>query len=165
MRYAGVMENDTVDCIQGICVSFWCQGCLHKCQGCHNPQTWDKDGGYELPDNYIDKILDLIDKNGIRRDFSVLGGEPLCDDNKYMVRDLCAAVRSHYPDITIYIWSGGLYEDLIQDPVIKEILSYCTYLIDGPFVLSKRDITRPLRGSTNQRVIYLKSNPPDIISE
>ena len=49
MKYAGVIPNDTVDVDKGLSVSFWVQGCPHHCPGCHNPETWDKDGGYELP--------------------------------------------------------------------------------------------------------------------
>ena len=87
MKYAGIIENDTVDIDNGIAVSFWCQFCPHHCEGCHNPETWDKQGGYELPKDYIQQIIGLLKKNGIHRDLSILGGEPLCDANIQTVYD------------------------------------------------------------------------------
>ena len=78
MRFAGIMENDFTDGI-GICVSFWTQGCPYHCNGCQNPQTWDFNGGSELPDNYIDIIIKLLHKR-FKHNLSILGGEPLCAD-------------------------------------------------------------------------------------
>ena len=46
MKYAGIINNDVVNG-KGVCVSFWSQGCPHRCPGCHNPQTWDFDKGIE----------------------------------------------------------------------------------------------------------------------
>ena len=65
LRYAGLKENDIVDG-EGVCVSFWVQGCCHHCDGCHNPDTWDINGGLELPNTYIDDIISLLSKNGYR---------------------------------------------------------------------------------------------------
>ena len=62
MRFAGIIENDIVDSISGINVSFWCQGCLFHCPHCHNSQTWDLNGGQELPQNYKEIVLELLHK-------------------------------------------------------------------------------------------------------
>ena len=153
MRYAGVRSNDTVDCLDGVCVSLWLQGCPHHCEGCHNPETWDVNGGYDLPSDYIDRILVLLRKNGIHRDLSILGGEPMTDGNLDIILPLLKRVKSVYPDTKIYLWSGYTYETLIKRPKAFQAISLDDVLIDGRFDLSHRDITLPLRGSPNQRVI------------
>ena len=77
MRYAGLIKNDIVDCDDGICVSLWLQGCPHRCKGCHNPETWDFNGGTEIPiEELIKEIIKSINENGVERNFSVLGVEP-----------------------------------------------------------------------------------------
>ena len=156
MKYAGLMENDIVDG-EGVCVSLWTQGCPHHCPGCHNPETWDFEGGYEVPEDIRGKIVKAISANGITRNFSVLGGEPLCEENLDFVLSIITAVRTAYPNIKIYIWSGYTFKELIdrQDPRIINILKQSNVLIDGPYEESLRDITLPLRGSSNQNIIML----------
>ena len=104
MRYAGLMENDFSDG-EGVCVSLWNQVCPHLSPGCHNPQTWDFHGGYEVPEDIRGKIVKAISANGITRNFSILGGEPLCKQNLDFVLNIVQAVRIAYPNIKIYIWS------------------------------------------------------------
>lgn len=156
MKYAGLMENDFTDG-SGVCVSLWTQGCPHHCSGCHNPETWDFNGGYEVPDNIRGQIIKAISANGITRNFSILGGEPLCDQNLDFVYNVVSAIRIAYPNIKIYIWSGYTLEELTEknNPKIIEILKKANYLIDGRYIDELRDITLPLRGSSNQRIIKL----------
>lgn len=156
MKYAGLMENDIVDG-EGVCVSLWTQGCPHHCPGCHNPETWDFEGGYEVPEDIRGKIVKAISANSITRNFSVLGGEPLCEENLDFVLSIITAVRTAYPNIKIYIWSGYTFKELIdkQDSRIINILKQSNVLIDGPYDESLRDITLPLRGSSNQNIIML----------
>lgn len=153
MKYAGLKINDCVDG-DGIVVSFWTQGCPHRCPGCHNPETWDFDGGMELPNDIKGQIIKAISANGVMRNFSVLGGEPLCDENKELVDEIVTAVRITYPDIKIYLWTGYEYDTLIEkcDDNINHILNQIDILIDGPFVLAERDLTLELRGSHNQKI-------------
>lgn len=153
LRYSCVMENDTVDTLEGINVSFWVQGCPFHCKGCHNPQTWDYDKGIELPKDYIKKVMTLLRKNGIHRNLSVLGGEPLFGDNYSITYNLVKSVKESMPDVVIYVWTGGDYEDIVNNPNMMDILNYIDILVDGRFILEKRDITLTLRGSGNQRVI------------
>lgn len=156
MRIAGLKLNDCVDG-DGISVSLWTQGCPHRCPGCHNPETWDYEGGYE--DNEIrGKIIKALSANGIQRNFSILGGEPLCSQNKEDVLSILTCVKVAYPNIKIFLWTGYSYEDLLDrnDEQINAILNQVDILIDGPFVQEKRDLTLYLRGSSNQRVINLQ---------
>ena len=81
MHIAGIKENDIVDG-EGVCVSVWFQGCPHQCLGCHNPETWSFNGGYEIEYEELEKqVLEAIKRNGIKRNLSLLGGEPLCEPN------------------------------------------------------------------------------------
>lgn len=155
MRYAGIKENDIVDG-EGVCVSFWVQGCCHRCGGCHNPDTWDLDGGLELPNTYIDDIIELLSKNGIHRNLSILGGEPCLPSNVSIVLPLLKKVRTALHSVKIYLWSGYTYEQLLGREDTKELLQYIDVLIDGRFELAHRDITLKFRGSPNQRVIDVK---------
>ena len=158
MRLAGLKLNDCVDG-EGISVSLWTQGCPHRCKGCHNPETWDFNGGYEDETNNIrGQIVKALSANNTQRNFSILGGEPLCEQNKEDVLTILASVRMAYPHIKIFLWTGYIYEKLIEenDDTIKNILSKVDVLIDGPFIEKERDISLYLRGSRNQRVIDLK---------
>ena len=106
------------------------------------------------------EILQAISANGITRNFSILGGEPLCDENIFLTTLVIQEVRKVYPNINIYLWTGYTYEDLIKrnDPHLTYILDNINYLIDGPFILAKRDITLKLRGSCNQRILKKEGN-------
>lgn len=156
MKYAGLMENDFSDGC-GVCVSLWTQGCPHQCPGCHNPETWDFDGGYDVPDDIRGKIIKAISANNITRNFSILGGEPLCEQNLDFVLNIITAVRTAYPHIKIYIWSGYTFAELIErkDNRIIDILKQANFLIDGKYIEDLRDTTLPLRGSSNQNIITL----------
>ena len=101
-RYAKITFNDIVDG-EGICVSFWTQGCPFRCPGCHNPDTWDFNGGVEIPSDIKGQIIKALSANGVQRNFSVLGGEPLCEENLDLVHSLIMAVRIAYPEIKIFV--------------------------------------------------------------
>ncbi len=174
MKYAGIINNDVVNGYD-VCVSYWCQGCHFRCPGCHNPQTWDFDGGYDADENeLINKIIESISENGIQRNLSILGGEPLCNENIDFTYRLVNEVKERYPNIKIFCWTGYKYEDLVSfcdasltytgkklDIAYKLsmiLLLYVDVLIDGKFDINNRDITLPFRGSKNQRVIDLKKS-------
>lgn len=156
MRYADIKKNDIVNG-QGVCVSFWCQGCPIKCPGCHNSAIWNFDGGKEFTPATMSEIIQAIAANGIERNFSILGGEPLCDENIFLTHLVIQEVRKHYPNIKIFLWTGYYYEDLKKknDSHLSYILSNINYLIDGPFIQEQRDITLKLRGSHNQHILKM----------
>lgn len=151
IRLAGVTANDVIDG-EGVCVSVWLQGCPHRCKGCHNPEAWDFEGGTLYnQDMVIFEILKLIEENNIKRNLSILGGEPLCPENADFVLYLTKVVKNVHPEIKIFCWTGYNIEELDT-----KYLKYIDTLIDGKFELDKRDITLKFRGSMNQRIINVK---------
>ena len=155
-KYAAIKANDIVDIDEGICVSFWTQGCPHRCKGCHNPETWDFNGGIEFTEETMQELIKLISANGIHREFSILGGEPLCPQNILLVSSIVARVKKEYPNIRIFLWTGYTLEYLLKskDANMQYLLKEIDVLIDGPYIEAQRDIRLPLRGSANQRVHY-----------
>lgn len=156
MRYAGIIKND-IAAAPGINLTFFTQGCPHRCHGCHNPETWDFDGGKEFNQEVMKEIIDGLTANGMHRDLCIMGGEPLCAENLFLTHFVIHSVLQVLPKTKIYLWTGYLYEDLQKstDTRLKNILQLVDVLIDGPFIESERDITLQMRGSRNQRIIYL----------
>ena len=154
-----MVKND-IAAGEGVNVSFFTQGCPFKCKGCHNPQTWDFSGGKEFSPATLTELLDALSANGVKRNLSIMGGEPLCEENIFLVSLVILSVKEQFPDIKIYVWTGYTYEDLQirsqLEPKIKTILDNIDYLIDGPFILEERDITLAMRGSRNQRILDMK---------
>lgn len=152
-HYAEIKENDCTNG-KGICVSFWTQGCPHHCFNCHNPETWSYSGGkIASAENILTTILEAINKNGVMRNFSILGGEPLCPENIELVEYLINNIRKVFPKIKIYLWTGYKKENFNSKQL--SIANEINVLIDGPYEDSLRDITLELRGSSNQN-IYIK---------
>lgn len=154
MRYADVIWND-IAAGDGLCVSFYTQGCPHHCPGCHNPETWDFEGGKDFPSTLLDELPTRLNAQGIKRSLCILGGEPLCQENLFLTHLLIRTVKDKSPDTKIYLWTGYLYEDLKNNnnTHIQYILNNINTLIDGPFIQEERDITLKMRGSRNQRII------------
>jgi len=86
-----------------------------------------------------------------------MGGEPLCDENKFLTYMIIENVKKVYPDVKVYIWTGYVLENLVKsnDDRIKRILDLTDTIIDGPYIEEERDITLHMRGSKNQRIINL----------
>lgn len=157
MKYAGIIKND-VAAGEGVCVTFFVQGCGFHCQGCHNPETWDFNGGYDFTQETLDNIIKSLNANGVQRNFCVMGGEPLHPDNLLLTNLVITEVKKHYPNIKIYVWTGYTYKQLLDrtEKMLQNILSNIDVLIDGLFIQEQRDITLPMRGSRNQNIIKLK---------
>ena len=134
----------------GIRVSIFMLGCTFNCKNCFNKETHDFNAGLEFDDNVIEKILDLSKSEHIKG-LSILGGEPLHKKNILGTTKLAKEFRSKYPNKTIWVWTGNLYED-IKD---YEIFNYIDVLVDGRYVDELHDFTLDYRGSSNQRVIEI----------
>ena len=153
VKFAAINKNDFING-EGVCVSIWVQGCPHHCKGCHNPEQWDFNGGNEIDiDILINEILIAIEANGIQRNFSILGGEPMAQRNISNTLYILEQIKKHFPNIKTYVWTGYTIEELLS-LYNKEILQNIDILIDGRFILEERDITLKLRGSKNQRILY-----------
>lgn len=150
MRYAGINKNDFT-AAPGVSVTFFTQGCPHRCHGCHNPETWDFNGGKEFTPQVLDTIVEALTANGITRSLAIMGGEPLCEENLFMTLLVISYVREKLPWVKIYVWTGFYYENLLKNsnPHLQKILESVNVLIDGPYIESLRDITLPMRGSSN----------------
>ena len=150
-NYNTIIKNDVANG-EGVCVSFWVQGCPHKCNGCFNPETWSFTGGQPYTERTKWEIIEAISDNGIQRNFSILGGEPLADRNFEMTKDILRAVRTAYPHIKIFLWTGYSFKDISQNEDYFEILKYVDVLIDGKFIKSLKHLGLKWRGSTNQKI-------------
>ena len=150
MRIAGINKNDVVNG-EGICVALFTQGCPFHCKGCFNPETWDYNGGKEVPiSDLISDVEAAIAANGVPRNFSILGGEPLIERNLEELKILLSTVKKDFPHITIFLWTGFTIEELTSAQ--KEVTQYIDVLIDGQYNEKLRDVSLHLRGSSNQRI-------------
>ena len=157
MKYAGLIEND-FSAAPGVSVTFFTQGCPHRCKGCHNSNTWDFNGGKEFTPEVLSDIINALKKNNVKRNFCIMGGEPLCDENLLLTCILIENVKKKSPETEIYVWSGYTYEELLEshNPKMKIIFDNINYLIDGPYIQELRDVTLEMRGSSNQRIVRIK---------
>lgn len=164
MRIAAVNNDDTVNSVDGPAISLWVYGCPHHCQGCHNPELWNF-----KPDNFLYEVRNTIDEEvfwnkylkpllediDIKKNLAILGGEPLAPNNRLFVSNIILYVHKFFPDRKILLWSGYSLEEIekiFNKPYEIDFLSYVTYLITDRFDIKKRDVTLPLRGSSNQRI-------------
>ena len=156
VRYAGLNKNDFING-EGVCVSLWVQGCPHHCPGCHNSEQWNFEGGKYINNQLlIEEIFTALTENGIQRNFSVLGGEPLAPQNVNDTWEILWHVKRKFPNIKTYVWTGYTLEELYElyESSKETLLENVDVLIDGRFELKQRDITLKLRGSSNQRILY-----------
>lgn len=150
VRLSTINKNDFING-EGVSVSLWMQGCPHRCPGCHNPELWNYNGGVEKSINEVLKeIYAAISANNIQRNFSVLGGEPLCPENVEDVIQIIKNVKASFPNIKVFIWTGYNLDELKN----KEIFEYTDVLITGRYIQALRDITLKWRGSSNQKILY-----------
>ena len=153
MRYAGIIKND-FSAAPGVSVTFFTQGCPHRCEGCHNPETWDFEGGEEVTHDTILDVIEAITANGLHRNLCIMGGEPLCPENQFLTNLIINSVKEKLPDTKVYLCTGYYLKDLdFNNNRIEQILDKVDYIIDGPFEKDKRDITLFMRGSSNQHIL------------
>ncbi len=149
LRIAGTIQDSIVDG-PGIRYVIFTQGCPHHCSGCHNPQTHDFDGG-KIADT--EQMIMQIKSNPLLYGVTFSGGEPFCQAKALV--PIAEAVKAMHKHLMIY--TGYLYEELLEmkEVDIHRLLELADVLVDGPFLIEKRDLTLQYRGSDNQRVIDL----------
>ena len=146
MRIANYIQDSIVDG-RGLRFTLFTQGCPHRCEGCHNPQTHDFDGGREMS---TDEIVAIILKNPLTDGVTFSGGEPFAQ-----ARDCAAIARAvREKGLNVWAYSGYTFEQLLAgSDDMRELLSLCDVLVDGPFILAQRSLSLKWRGSANQRVL------------
>ena len=169
---------------EGVGVALFVQGCHFHCYNCFNPDTWDFNGGKEWTPEVEDKFIELASRPYIKR-ISLLGGEPLADENLDGVLHLVDRFRLSLPNKTIWLYTGyevnlesyeiltigkeyakTRYEFTTTQPsrsntanfLRKSILNNVDVLVDGRYIDSQRDVNLKWRGSKNQRVIDIKQS-------
>ena len=147
IRVAGLTNDSIVDG-KGFRFVIFTQGCLHHCKGCHNPETWDMNGGNIMD---LDDIKDKIARNGLLDGITFSGGDPFYQPKP------CAELAKWAKERGLNVWAytGFLYEELLNMPEVKEFLDLVDVLVDGPFILEEKSLLLNFRGSKNQRVIDL----------
>ena len=157
MHYAKIKRFDIANGV-GIRTSVFVSGCSNKCKGCFNQELWDKNYGQEFTDETIKEILDSIDKPYIDG-LSILGGDPLEYYNLEMVDKLIVEFRKRFGfNKSIWMWTGYLLEDIINDDRRWEVVRKLDYLVDGPFIQRKKNLKLKYRGSENQRIIDMQNS-------
>ncbi|WP_373261877.1 anaerobic ribonucleoside-triphosphate reductase activating protein [Hungatella hathewayi] len=141
------------------CVLF-VSGCSHRCEGCHNPETWNPESGIPFDKKAWDEIVNELEKDYISG-LTLSGGDPLNEANLDDILNIVKFSKMLFPDKTIWIYTGYTYNDLQKDSSKngkkrKEILEYCDVLVDGKFEQNLMSEEYPFAGSTNQRVIKQK---------
>lgn len=149
MRYASIRTMDVSDG-EGVGCSLFVQGCHFHCKNCFNQSTWDFNGGKEWTKATKEKFLELVNRPYITR-VSILGGEPLADENIEDVSDLISQIPLNKK---IWLYTGYVYENMDSDR--KLVSNSVDVLVDGQFVDELKDMNLPFRGSSNQRLIDIK---------
>jgi anaerobic ribonucleoside-triphosphate reductase activating protein len=151
IRLSGPLEHDSIVNGYGLRAVLWTQGCLTHCKGCQNPETWDLDGGFEVDTEEIKERL---------RSFKGQAGITFCGGEPFLQPEACKEIADFCHDEldwNVWSFSGYTYEQ-IQEKGGKqlEFLKRLDALIDGPFILEKRDLSLKFRGSSNQRLLHLE---------
>ena len=152
MRYHNITKDDMLNG-DGLRVVLWVAGCTHCCKECHNPITWDPDGGILFDEKAKKEIFDQLDKPYISG-ITFSGGDPLHSANRLDVRELMEEIRHKYPNKTIWLYTGDTWEDILHYPMMK----YVDVLVDGEFKIDLKDTKLRWKGSSNQRVIDVQES-------
>ena len=153
MNYSQLIACDIANG-EGIRTSLFVSGCPIHCPGCFNQEAQDQAFGKPFDDKAKQKIFKELEHDWCRG-VSFLGGEPLSklSDNRKVIIELAKEIREKFPDKTIFLWSGYLFEEILEDKDMKGILDYIDILIDGPFIEENKDLSLKWRGSSNQHIV------------
>ncbi len=154
IRLAGTVNDSIVDG-PGFRYTIFVQGCPHRCEGCHNPETHDFAGGR---DEDTEKIIADFSKNILLSGITLSGGEPFCQ------AEACAEIAQGARKIGLSVWcyTGYTFEQLTAGfgahPEWEKLLKAVDVLIDGRFELENRSMECKWRGSRNQRVLEVRES-------
>ena len=151
-RIAGIVKESVVDG-PGLRAVVFFQGCPHRCPGCHNPETWDPDGGYETTPVEIWAALQY-DHNPLLSGITLTGGEPLLQPAIALALARMARARGG----NVLLYTGYTWEEIIASPseTVRELLTHLELVVDGPFRQDEKEDGLVFRGSRNQRIIIVQ---------
>ena len=152
MNYIKILKAD-VGNGKGVGVSLFCSGCVHNCSGCFNPETHSFTAGNPFTEETEQYILELCKPDYINH-LSLLGGDPAHPKNWPTIKGLAKKFKMLYPNKTIWLWTGYLWEDIVPDLVDSGI----DIVVDGRFVEELKDLRLKYCGSSNQRVIDVQKS-------
>lgn len=156
MKYHNITKDD-MNNGDGLRVVLWVSGCDHQCKGCQNPMTWNANDGIEFGLSDLDEIFRELNKDHVDG-ITLSGGDPMFCTNKSTVYAICKNIKTNFKDKTIWIYTGYMWEDILNDNLMMEIMQYVDVLVDGEFVEELKDANYPWAGSTNQRVIDVQKS-------
>ena len=145
---AGVVPESIVDG-PGIRYAVFVQGCPHGCPGCHNPITWDPNGGLLFDAAAKQELFQELEKDFISG-ITLSGGDPLYFANRADILRLVREIKGKFPQKTVWLYTGFVWEAVEG----LEIMKYVDVLVDGEFQIAQKDTQLHWRGSANQRLIY-----------
>lgn len=147
MRYHNITKDDMLNG-DGLRVVLWVAGCSHCCKDCHNPVTWDPNGGLYFDESAKAELFEELKKDYVSG-ITFSGGDPLHIANVNDATELSKEIRETFPEKTIWLYTGSTWEEVRR----MEIVRYLDVLVDGEFVFAKKDPLLCWKGSSNQRVI------------
>lgn len=162
MNYCELKLNDVANG-PGVRVSLFVSGCTHHCKGCFNQISWDFNAGQKFTQETIDYIISESHPDYIQG-LTLLGGEPFEYTNQKGLLPLVKQYKKVYPDKNIWCFTGYLFDkDILEDmckkyPETNELLKYIDILVDGEFILEKRNLMLKFKGSENQRTIDVQKS-------
>lgn len=146
---AKIVENTIVDG-EGFRTSLYLSGCDICCEGCHNKELWDINSGRAMD---IDEVFDRLTENFTNITF--IGGEPMLQAQA--LYELAEKIKAQTQK-DIWIYSGHIYEEILENKEYFRLLKCCDVLVDGKYDGKYRRSNLKFRGSANQRIIDVKKS-------
>lgn len=155
MRYHNITKDDMLNGV-GLRTVLWVAGCSHGCKECHNPITWDANGGIPFDEAARNELFEELAKPYISG-VTISGGDPLYPGNREDISKLIEEIHKRFPGKTIWLYTGYEWEEIKDLP----FLSLADVVVDGKFQAEQKDVTLHWRGSSNQKVIDVKKSLSD----
>lgn len=166
MNYSNIIETDIANG-QGVRASLFVSGCNFHCINCFNKEAQSFTYGKPYTQETEQQILSHLSKPYIAG-LSLLGGDPLWQDNCGLVSLIRLADETKKMGKTVWIWSGFTWEEIFPSISLDELnahkiyqqnlISRCDVWIDGPYIDSLKDLSLKWRGSSNQRIIDIQQS-------
>ena len=157
MNYSQLIACDTANG-EGVRTSLFVTGCTNHCPGCFNQEAQDLNHGKSYTQDTENILLDCI-KQPYISGLSILGGDPLCQDDMGLITLNFLAHKVHSLGKTVWLWTGFKWENFNftnNFSLQSLLLSACDVVVDGPFIEAEKDLTLAFRGSRNQRIIDVR---------